>query len=216
MEAFPRLPKSWVLAMSTITQLMPDLTPPPYPVKRFTVDEYHRMIDAGVFADDDRFELLEGWIIPKMPRNPRHDAVIAHIGRRLLPLLSAGWHVRTQSACTLIGSEPEPDLLVAIGEELDYIHRHPGPADIALVIEVSDSSLDRDRGLKARIYARAGIPCYWIVNLAEGSVEVRNDPTGPGDDPSYRSIDIFGPDGMLPIVLDGREVARVAARDVLP
>jgi Uma2 family endonuclease len=151
-----------------------------------------------------------------MPKNPLHDGTIDLIRELLSKVLPQGWRLRVQSAITTLESQPEPDLVVARGAGRDFLRRHPGPADIALVIEVSDSSLERDRGLKARIYARASIPCYWIVNLAEGWVEVRNDPSGPGDDPSYRSIDIFGPDGMLPIVLDGHEVAQVAARDVLP
>ena len=201
--------------MATVTEPEIDLIPPPYPVKRFTVDEYHRMIDAGVFADDERFELLEGWIIPKTSRNPPHDALLMLIQRVLFQALPAGWDLRNQSAITTRESEPEPDFVVVRGGARDYFDRHPGPADIALAIEVSESSLGRDRTLKARIYARAGVPKYWIVNVAERCVEVRTDPTGPAESPSYRSMVAVGPDGELPLVLDGQEVARIAARDIL-
>lgn len=202
--------------MATVTEPELDPAPPPYPVKRFTVDEYHRMIDAGVFADDDRFELLEGWIIPKMSRNPPHDALLMLIQEALSRTLPPGWVSRNQSAITTRESEPEPDFVVVRGGARDYFDRHPGPADIALAIEVSESSLGRDRTLKARIYARAGVPAYWIVNVAERCVEVHADPTGPAESPSYRSVIAIGPDGELPLVLDGREVARIAARDILP
>ena len=202
--------------MATVTEPELDLTPPPYPVKRFTVDEYHRMIDAGVFADDDRFELLEGWIIPKMSRNPPHDALLMLIQEMLSRTLPPGWASRNQSAITTRESEPEPDFVVVRGSARDYFGRHPGPADIALAIEVSESSIGRDRTLKTRIYARAGVPTYWIVNVAERCVEVYTDPTGPVESPSYRSMIAAGPDGEVPLVLDGREVARIAARDILP
>jgi Uma2 family endonuclease len=204
-------------AMTTILKSTPDLTPPPFPVKRFSVDEYHRMIDAGVFVDDDRFELLEGWIIPKpMTRNPPHEVAIAVIQALLMRLLPAGSHLRTQSAITTRDSEPEPDIAVIRGEARDYLGRHPGPADLALVIEVSDSTLPEDRTLKARLYARAGIPTYWIVNVAEGQIEVHADPSGPASQPSYRERSVVGPEGDVALVIDGREVARVAARDLLP
>jgi Uma2 family endonuclease len=202
--------------MATVTDPELDLTLPPYPVKRFTVDEYHQMIRAGVFIDGDPFELLEGWIIPKMPKNPPHEIAIGLIQRVLLRSLPDGWDLRNQGSITTGTSEPEPDFAVFRGNVRDYHGRHPGPGDIALVIEVSDSSLDRDRSLKARIYARAPIPTYWIVNVAEGCVEVHTDPTGPTKAPTYRSRAVVGPNGELSLVLDGREVARIAARDILP
>lgn len=201
--------------MATVTEPDLDPTPPPYPVKRFTVDQYHRMIQAGVFADDDRFELLEGWIIPMMSRNPPHDALLMRLQRVLFRTLPPGWDFRNQSAITTRESEPEPDLVVVRGDADHYDDRHPGPADIALAIEVAESSLGRDRTLKARIYARAGVPAYWIVNITERCVEVQTDPTGPAKSPSYRSTVVVGPDGELPLVLDGREVARIAVSDFL-
>jgi Uma2 family endonuclease len=203
--------------MATIAKSSPDLTPPPYPVRRFTVDEYHKMIAAGVFIDDDRFELLEGWIIPRpLTRNPPHEVTIALVHERLYLTLPPGWSLRNQGAITTTDSEPEPDLAIARGAARDYLSHHPGPADIALVIEVSDSTLAEDRSLKARLYARAKIPTYWIVNVVDGQIEVYADPTGPCPDPTYLHRTVVGRDGEVPLVLDGVEVARIAARDLLP
>ena len=132
---------------------------PPLPVRRFTVDEYHRLIEIGVLSEDDDVELLEGWIVPKMGRTPLHDAVISWILNRVLtPRLPNGWFCRGQSAITIAGSEPEPDVSVVGGSELDYHNRHPAAAELALVIEVADSTLTRDRVFKTQIYASAGVP----------------------------------------------------------
>ena len=190
---------------------------PPLPVRRFTVDEYHRMIQAGILGEDDDVELLEGWIVPKMPRNPAHDAMISIIMMDVLtPRLPAGWHCRGQSAITTTDSEPEPDIAVVRGPERDYLARHPGPADMALVVEVADSSLERDRTIKVRIYARDSVPVYWIVNLVEHQVEVYTDPTGPDPAPTYRTRRIYRPGDLVPFVVDGRELGPIPAQELLP
>ena len=110
------------------------------------------------------------------------------IQRVLFGTLPPGWDLKNQSAITTRESEPELDFVVVSGQARDYFDRHPGPADIGLAIEVSESSLDRDRTLKARIYARAGVPTYWIVNIAERRIEVHSDPTGPARSPTL-SVD---------------------------
>src|SRR5947209_7411074 len=93
---------------------------PPVPVRRFTVDEYHHMIDAGFFAHDERFELLEGWIVPKMTRHPPHDVAIDLAQDMIRPLLPADWRMRIQSAITTQDSEPEPDIAVVRGSARRY------------------------------------------------------------------------------------------------
>ena len=92
----------------------------PVPLRRFSVEEYHRLIDAGVFGADDRFELLEGWIVTKMVRNPPHDVPIALAQAALSPWLQAPWHLRIQSAITTAHSEPEPDLALMWGPPREY------------------------------------------------------------------------------------------------
>lgn len=190
--------------------------PPPFPVRRFTVDEYHRMIQAGLLTEDDRVELLEGWIVLKMPRNPLHDATVEIADEALRPRLPVGWSVRVQSAISTPESEPEPDLAVVRGGARDYLSRHPGPADIGLLIEVSESSLVRDRDEKGRLFARAGIPCYWIINLVDARVEAYTDPTGPAANPVFRQRQDYGPADSVPLLLGGQVIGLIAVRDLLP
>src|SRR5262245_40656353 len=186
--------------------------PPPY---HFTVGQYHRMIDAGILTEDDRVELLEGVVVPKMPHTPPHDGTILLVQTQLLKVLPATHVLRVQSAVTLADSEPEPDLVVAEGPARRYLEDHPGPRDVALVVEVAASSLDHDRGIKQRVYARARIPIYWIVNLLDGQVEVYTGPKA-GKSPSYRQRQDFGGKDAVPLVIGKQEIGRVAVRDLLP
>src|SRR5689334_16606792 len=99
--------------MSIATQTPSNVAvPPPILMRRWTVDEYHTMIRAGVFAHDERFELLEGWIVPKMSRNPPHDASMDQTHEEVRSRLPNGWRIRVQSAITTSDSEPEPDLAI--------------------------------------------------------------------------------------------------------
>jgi Uma2 family endonuclease len=97
-----------------------------------------------------------------------------------------------------------------------YVDRHPGPEDVALVVEVADASLQRDRVFKRRLYAQAGIPAYWIINLVEGRVEVYTDPSGPADQPDYRQHLSLGGGDDVPLVIEQRDVGRIAASAMLP
>jgi Uma2 family endonuclease len=190
--------------------------PPPYPIRRFTVSDYHRMIEAGILGEDDRVELLEGCIVPKMTHDPPHDSTIQIVSECLATVLPVGWRTRIQSAITTGDSEPEPDLAIVRGHARTYAKRHPGPQDIGLVIEVVDSSLDQDRIEKARIYAQAGIATYWLINLIESRVEVFSDPTGPTAQPEFRHCDVFHDQQLVPLILDRAEIAEIPARDLLP
>jgi Uma2 family endonuclease len=198
-------------------------SPPPSPLNltpgdffRLSLDQYHEMVRMGVLADDAPVELLDGWLITKMSKNPPHTIASERLWKLLLRILPAGWDVMAQQPITLETSEPEPDAAVLRGNRDDYPDRHPGPEDVPLVIEVADASLERDRTWKRRLYARAGIERYWIVNLVGRSVEVFSDPMGRGDDADYSTVTGHGEGEDVPLILDGREVARVAVRDVLP
>src|SRR5262249_55940429 len=118
----------------------PNGTPviPPLPVRRFTADEYHRMIESGVLHEGEGGDLLDGWVVPKMTRNPAHDLSLGLTEDEITRLLPAGWFRRDQSAVTTPESEPEPDVGVVRGRRRDYRDRHPGPQDLGLVVEVSD------------------------------------------------------------------------------
>jgi Uma2 family endonuclease len=154
---------------------MADLTPAvPSEPTRMTVERYFGLVEAGVLSEDDRVELLEGVIVAMTPSNPPHAAAVCLAAEALRDAVGGRAAVRTQ--CTLVlapWSAPEPDVAVVAGSHHDYATAHPRTA--LLVVEVADSSLHQDRLSKAAIYAAAGIPEYWIVNLRAGVVEVMRD-----------------------------------------
>ncbi len=202
--------------MSTFSPMLgPMFLVPPFPVRRFTVDEYHRMIAAGILTEDDAVELLSGWITPKMPRNPTHDGTIDRTDDALRPLLPAGWRLRIQSAITTATSEPEPDLAVVLQPASRYLTHHPGSGEIALLVEVADSSLSRDRNEKASAYAEASVPVYWIVNIIDLQVEVYSDPTGPCSAPAYRHRQDFPLGAVVPVQIAGQVVGQVPVASLL-
>jgi Uma2 family endonuclease len=188
---------------------------PPLPVYKLTVAQYHRMIEAGVLTENDRVELLEGWILPKMTHNPPHDAAVSLVQTELLARVSGAWVVRIQSAVTTGDSEPEPDAVVVRGPARRYARAHPRPRDIELIVEVADATLAYDRHFKGRLYARARVPVYWVVNLVNAQVEVYTQPKA-GKAPAYRQRQDFGRGQSVPLVLEGREVGQIAVRDLLP
>ena len=202
--------------MTTATQLPTAFAEPlPFPVRRFTVDEYHRLGDAGVLTEEDEVELLEGLITPKMIRKPVHDAIVSVVSKQLSRLLPEGWHLRIQMAVTTADSEPEPDLAVVRGGERDYLSRHPSPEDIALLVEVSETSLQRDRN-KARLYARAAVAEYWIANLVDNCIEHYSEPRSDASDARYSSHRVYRGQEMVPVVIDGSLVGHIAAAELLP
>jgi hypothetical protein len=192
------------------------LATPPFPVRRFTVDEYHRMLQAGCLSEDDPVELLEGWIAAKMPRNPSHDSALSLVLHALETRVPAGWFVRAQSAITTGDSEPEPDFAMVRGTLRSYKQRHPVPGDIALVIEVSDASLSHDRAVKGRLYARAAIPVYWVINLVDSQVEVFHQPSGPTASPQFGRCTTYAQGQAVPLLVEGRDLGPIPVADLLP
>ena len=182
---------------------------------RLSVDQYHRMIQAGILSEHDRVELLEGWMISKMTHNPPHDGTIQLVEEEVGPQLPPDWKLRIQSAITLATSEPEPDIAVVRGSVRRYLKAHPRPADIGCLMEVSESSIEDDRDRKGIIYARALIPIYWIINIPESQIEVYAEPRG-GRKACYAERQDFKPNNKIPLVLDGREIARFLVRNLLP
>lgn len=184
--------------------------------RRLTVDEYHQMIRAGILAEGEPVELLEGFLVRKMARGSPHDWAIQVLTRLLVRLLPPTWEVRIQCATALLpDSEPEPDFAIVRGG-ISYRDHHPGPGDIGLVIEVADSSLPLDRQAKGRIYARAAIPVYWIVNLPERQVEVYTTPSGPtGAEPAYACRQDYAPGSAVPVELDGTLIGMLPVADFL-
>jgi Uma2 family endonuclease len=183
---------------------------------RLSVAQYHAMIQAGIVTEDDPLELLEGWLVTKMAKNRPHSLTTQLTREALAALLPLGWYVDDQEPLTLADSEPEPDLMVVRGSRRDYQERHPGPGDVALVIEVADASLQRDRTLKQRLYAAARIPEYWIINLPGRQWEVYRTPSGPTLAPAYGQCLIYTASETVPLCLDGREVGGLDCGSVLP
>ena len=190
--------------------------PPPMPVWRFTVDAYHRLGEIGILDENDRVELLEGWIAPKMGHNPPHDGTIDLVNFALRPVLPSGWMIRIQSSITTDGSEPEPDIAVVRGESRTFLSRHPEPGEVGLIVEVADPSLATDRGTKARLYARARIPAYWIVNVRDRQLEVLTEPSGPADSPQYLRQQTLGPEDAVRLLLGDNDIAHIAVKELLP
>lgn len=187
------------------------------PVRRFTLDEYHRLLDIGFFESGDPFELLNGVIVAKMGQNGPHASGTSRLLRRLARLLPDDWVLRAGNPISIPNSdsEPEPDFAVVAGPEDAYGSRHPLPRDVAFVVEVSDSSIGRDGGVKLGIYAAAKIPVYWILNVNERRVEVYTQPRG-GRNPTYRTRTDYGPEAAVPVVLAGKTLGTIPVAELLP
>lgn len=181
---------------------------------RFSVASYQRMAASGALTSDDRVELLENYVVLKMPHKPPHDSTIQRMLRPLLRSLPSGWDLRVQSAITLSDSEPEPDFAIVRGSSADYEGHHPFAADVGLLIEVADTSLPRDRHDKARIYASASIPIYWVVNLVDRRIEVYTQPSA-AEPAEYAASRFYHTGDTVPVVLDGTAVASIAVAEFL-
>jgi len=179
--------------------------------RKFTVEQYHKMIRTGVLFEGEEIELLEGYLVNKMPQNPAHSSGVSRIASRLPRRLPEGWFLRSQLPVSLTESEPEPDAAIVRGNDTSYDLRHPGVSDFGIAIEVSDSTLPFDRRDKLRIYATAGIPVYWIVNLVENQIEVYADPQSA----TYQTRNDFAVGAALPLVLDGVTVF-IPVSELLP
>lgn len=143
---------------------------PPLQLHRFSVEQYHRLGEMGVLTPEDKVELLEGWIAAKMNQRPVHGYIVGLLNELFVRQLPPGWICRCQLPITTERSEPEPDIAIVQGMQVDYRDGHPSGTRCRLIIEVADTSLDKDR-LKAAIYCSAGVPEYWIVNINAKCVE---------------------------------------------
>ena len=190
-----------------------------------TVEQYHRMIETGILVEGEPIELLDGFLMRKdrshegedpMTVGIHHQLVMDSLGDYLVPLVARyGYRLRIQAPLTLPpDGEPEPDGAIVVKPAQGYRDGHPGAADTLVVIEVSDSSLQRDRTTKMRIYADHGIPQYVIFNVLERVVEVYSQPLiGKG---SYAKRGVVGRGEVLEFALPGDVRLSVAASDLLP
>ncbi len=187
---------------------------------RMTVAQYHRMEQAGILDEDDQLELLEGLLIAKMTKNPPHRISTKLIRQALEQIIPEGWYVDSQEPISLSDSEPEPDVVVIRGKTTDYRNRHPDAKAVALVIEISDATLERDRTFKQRIYARSGIPIYWILNLRDRQLEVYTEPISDREnqEPKYQQSQILAETELVNVNLKDetgdREFGQIAVKDL--
>jgi Uma2 family endonuclease len=185
----------------------------------FSVAQYHQMAEKGILSAGDRVELLDGRIVMMSPIGPPHRRGVQRLTKLLASRLPADWELMVQQPITLAHSEPQPDLSVVSAAAAGRSDRHPVSGEIALVVEVADSTLALDRRVKLPIYAEANVPEYWIVNVVDRRVEVYRQPTfvaapGPVAQATYASRqDVIEPD-ELALTLDGRLVATFAVAEI--
>ena len=204
-----------VLDRPVILAAMVSVVEPYVKTRRWRRVEYERLVDLGIFVGE-RLELLDGVLVVREPQGSPHAAIVAHVGQVLTSAFGAAWHARLHAPIALDeDSEPEPDVAIVAGKALDYLDGHPSSA--ALVVEIADSSLRLDRRFKSGLYARAGLPEYWIVNLVDGALEVHRAPHAAADAAYgwvYRSVEILRPPATVTPL--GAPAARVPVADLLP
>ena len=158
--------------------------------RRFTVAEYYAMADAGILFENDRTELLRGDVIAMPPIGDWHAASVKLFANTMPPALQGRAMIAVRDPVRLDeNSEPQPDVMLLLWRDDFYGGGHPGPADVLLLIEVSDTTVDYDRNEKLPLYAQAGIPEAWIVNRPAGRIEAHTDPSGN----EYTTVRYFGP-----------------------
>lgn len=199
------------MANATLAEPLERIKNDPFALRQFSVAEYHKMINTGILTPTERVELLEGWIVKKMPQKPPLSASVSRVNRCLARVLPDNWSLRVQCPITLSDSEPEPDIVVARGKEGTYDKRHPKPADIGVLMEIADSSLLADRQYKCVLYAHAKIVQFWLINVTERAIEVHNKPRSG----RYQKVVEFSDEDLVPLTLDGVTIAKIPVKDLI-
>jgi Uma2 family endonuclease len=186
---------------------------PPVQTRRFTRAEYDRLIEQGFFDEDERIELLAGLLVVKEPQGSEHSAAVSGVRAALQRAFGSRYDVRVGSPVALDDtSEPEPDLAVVRGRPFDY--RDALPARPVLVVEVSRTSIEKDRQRKGPLYARQGVADYWIVNLAARALEVYREPIRSARRWKYRNVRLLKPGVIVsPLAVPH---ARIRVADLIP
>ena len=177
-----------------MTMAPEQVRPAPRAIKRFSVDDYHRLGEVGLIGPDERTELIEGVVYEMSPPGPYHAALVDRLARRFFAALSDRALIRVQSPIRLDAtSEPQPDLVLLRLRADDYASAFPEPADVQLVVEVATTTLPFDLGPKAAAYGRGGIPELWVVDAAAERIVVHRTPGVSG----YASIVVADSGGIL-------------------
>ncbi len=205
--------------MSTTTVETPK--PPEAMPYRLTADDYFRMVDDGILPHDRRVWLWEGRLYEKMAKKTLpHAVAFSKVVSALAQVLPPGWCLWPENPITVASDKvPLPDLTIILirGEPDDDKRRgrRPEPSDVGLVIEIAGTSLRVDTGPTLEEYARAFLPVYWVLDLVGRRVLACRQPVVEGGRGRYDSVESFGPDQSLPLLLDGREIIRIPVRDLL-
>ena len=178
-----------------------------------TVSKYLSLVESGFFGDR-RVELWEGWVVDRMSHGSLPCTLIMFLAGWIVQRLPEGIMYRNQMPIQLAESCPEPDLSIVRGKLKDFAERHPNPDETLLVIEVSDSTLADDRGVKARMYATSGIQEYWIVNCVDRQIEVYTDPRGTGKTPRYGKLTTYLPGQAVAMHVAGKKLGEIKVNDL--
>lgn len=185
---------------------------------RLSVKQFHRMIDLGLFADEDGVvELLCGILIKGVRKTPQRSFCISTIQEQLLRVLnSAEYLVFNVTPVTMSDSEVLPDVIVVRGTNHQFKTHHPSLQDVPLLIEIVDKPSDYPKSWKPFIYAAHSIETCWIVNLEQQWIEAYSKPTGNLTHPDYLRRQTYQRDDLIPIVIDGKQYGSLAVADLLP
>lgn len=177
----------------------------------FTVHEYHRMVDAGILRENDQVELIRGEVVRMSPIGPPHDAAILRANRALNRIVGDRALVGIQGSIRLDEyDEPQPDICLLRPRDDFYASRHPGPADILVIIEVADSSLKYDQTVKLKLCAETGVPEYWISSIRDECIIAYSDLRGS----AYQNMrELKRGETIAPQLLPG---CRIPVDDLLP
>jgi len=180
-------------------------------LRLITVQEYHRMAEAGILDADERVELIDGYILKMAAKGTAHSSATTRTARLMEQLLAGQVWIRVQEPIRLNNySEPEPDIAVVQSDPLDYADHHPTVSEVYLVIEVSDSTFQKDCGLKAKAYARSHILDCWVLDVTERKLHVFRSPSQDG----YESETVLLEDAVISPLQFPDAIAIV--RDLLP
>jgi len=184
--------------------------------ERLTVDEFRRKAARGELSQSKTFELLEGVVVAKARQTLKHETALENIQNLIGKLTPGGWHLRVQQPLNCSDSLPEPDAAI-VKDALDmYVDRPPMPNMVSLVVEVADASLTLDRRVKGRVYARAGLSVYWLLNLVDSELEVYSSASGPVLMPGYQEKRVYRTEDKLSLVVGLDDLGMVKVRDLLP
>ncbi|HYP21663.1 MAG TPA: Uma2 family endonuclease [Chloroflexia bacterium] len=177
---------------------------------RFSVDEYNKMAESGILPEDARVELIEGEIVDMAPIGLRHAQCVNNLSWLLSDLLPGKARVQVQNPVQLDQyTQVQPDITLLRFRDYTRDRQHLGPADVLLAVEVSDTTLIKDRRLKLPLYAQAGIPEVWIVNIQQERIEVHSQP----EDGAYKSVRRLRRGQSVPV--PGFAEAKIKVDDVL-